>query len=284
MALWHKAGDFAHMVKIEHTLFALPFAYAGAFLAAGGWPGGRTLFWITVAMLGARNAAMGLNRIIDRHIDARNPRTRGRHLPAGRIRTAEAALFTFAFTALLALAAWELNPLCFKLLPLAVVALVAYPYAKRFTWTCHYWMVPAQFFAPFGGWIAVTGRVDTAGVILGLAVGLWIAGFDILYAMQDIQFDRAAGLYSVPASLGVGAALWIARGTHLAVVALLAALAAVLGLGPAYLAGLALAVMLLVYQHSLVSDADVSRAAMAFNINMFIGPLLFLGILVDVFA
>lgn len=284
MSLWRKAVDFAHMVKIEHTLFALPFAYAGAFLAAGGWPGGRTVFWITAAMIGARNAAMGLNRIIDRHIDARNPRTRDRHLPSGRVRSAEAIAFTVAFTALLALAAWQLNPLCFKLLPLAVLALVAYPYAKRFTWTCHYWMVPAQFFAPFGGWIAVTGRVEPAAVILGLAVGLWIAGFDILYAMQDIQFDRTAGLFSVPASLGVGAALWLARGTHLVVVALLAALAAVLGLGPAYMIGLALAASLLVYQHSLVSAADVSRAATAFNINLAIGPLLFLGILVDVFA
>lgn len=284
MSVLAKANAFARMVVIEHTLFALPFAYAGAFLAAGGWPGGDRLFWITVAMIGARNAAMGLNRIIDRRIDARNPRTRNRHLPSGRLGVGEAAAFTAVFLGLLALAAWRLNPLCLKLLPLAVIALAVYPYAKRFTWTCHYWMVPAQFFAPFGGWIAVTGRAEAAPVLLGLAVGLWIAGFDILYALQDVDFDRSAGIYSLPASLGVPAALRVARLTHLVVVGLLASVAVLAGLGVPYLVGLAGAVLLLVYQHSLVSARDVSRAPRAFNVNLAIGPLLFLGILVDVFA
>lgn len=279
-----KANAFARMVVIEHTLFALPFAYAGAFLAAGGRPGAERLFWITVAMIGARNAAMGLNRIIDRRIDAANPRTRDRHLPSGRLGVGEAAAFTAVFLGLLALAAWRLNPLCLKLLPLAVVALVVYPYAKRFTWTCHYWMVPAQFFAPFGGWIAVTGRAEATPALLGLAVGLWIAGFDILYALQDVAFDRSAGIRSLPASLGVPVALRAARLTHLAVVGLLAALAVRAGLGVPYLAALAGAALLLVYQHSLVSAGDVSRAARAFNVNLAIGPLLFLGILVDVLA
>ncbi len=279
-----KAAAFARFVVVEHTLFALPFAYAGAFLAAGGWPGGAKAFWITVAMFGARSAALGLNRIIDRHIDARNPRTRDRELPAGRLSLAEAWAFTLACLGLLTLAAWRLNPLCLKLVPVAVAALVVYPYAKRFTWTCHYWMVPAQAFAPLGGWIAVTGRFELAPVLLGLAVGLWIAGFDILYALQDLEFDRASGLHSLPASVGVPAALLVSRLTHVVVVGLLAALAAVAGLGAPFYAALALAALLLAYQHSLVSPRDLSAAARAFNVNLAVGPLLFLGIVADVLA
>ncbi len=235
-------------------------------------------------MVGARNAAMGLNRIIDRHIDAKNPRTRSRHLPAGRIGLGEAAAFTAGFLALLAVAAWQLNPLCLKLLPLAVLALVAYPYAKRFTWTCHYWMVPAQFFAPFGGWIAVTGEVHPAAVALGLAVGLWIAGFDIIYALQDVAFDRAEGIYSLPASLGVPVALWAARASHAAAVALFLWLRFLLDLGAAYLVGVALAALLLAYQHAVVTPVDTSRAARAFNVNLVIGPLLFASIAADLLA
>lgn len=282
--MWRKAVEFAQMVKVEHTLFALPFAYAGAFLAAGGVPAPRQLLWITLAMIGARNAAMGLNRIIDRHIDARNPRTRSRHLPAGRIGLGEAAAFTAVFLALLAVAAWQLNPLCLKLLPLAVLALVVYPYAKRFTWTCHYWMVPAQFFAPFGGWIAVTGQVHPAPAVLGLAVGLWIAGFDIIYALQDVGFDREEGIHSLPASLGVPVALWAARATHAVAVALFLYLRSLLSLGVPYVTGVVLTALLLAYQHAMVSPEDTSRAARAFNVNLAIGPLLFASIAVDVMA
>lgn len=279
--MWRKGLAFAHMVKVEHTLFALPFAYAGAFLAAGGLPAPRQLFWITVAMVGARNAAMGLNRLIDRHIDALNPRTMGRHLPAGRIKPLEAWLFTAAFLLLLGVAAWQLNRLCLALLPLAVLALVVYPYAKRFTWTCHYWMVPAQFFAPFGGWIAVTGQVHPAAVVLGLAVGLWIAAFDIIYALQDLGFDRAAGVHSLPASLGVRTALWVARASHALVVVLFLWLRSALHLGPIYLAGVLAVAVLLTYQHLMVSPRDFTRAAIAFNVNLVIGPLLFASIVAD---
>ncbi len=279
-----RLGDYASFVKVEHTLFALPFALSGALLAAHGegrWPTGRELLWIGLAMLGARNAAMGLNRIIDRHIDARNPRTKGRHLPAGRLTTAEAWAFVTASLALLLLAAWRLNPLCVRLFPAAVVALAVYPYAKRFTWTCHYWMVPAQFLAPFGAWIAVTGRLSWEPVLLGLAVGLWIAGFDILYALQDLEFDRAHGVRSLPARFGVAAALWVARATHLASLALLLAAGRALGLGPAFHAGLLAMAGIMIYQHSLVSPREWSRAARAFQANLAVGPLLLAGVLVE---
>lgn len=279
-----KAAAFAGMVKVEHTLFALPFAFAGAILAAEGWPEPRQVLWITMAMIGARNAAMGLNRILDRHIDARNPRTRDRHLPAGKIAVGEAWAFTLAFFALLAFSAWRLNTLCLALLPLAVAALVVYPYAKRFTWTCHYWMVPAQFFAPFGGWIAVTGRVEMAPVLLGLGVGLWIAGFDLFYALQDLEFDREAGVHSLPARFGVNAGLWAARATHVAAVGLFLAAGWVLGLGPAYAAGVAAAAGLLAYQHFLVGSGGTEQALRAFNINLAVGPVVLAGILVQVFG
>lgn len=279
IALGRKLRELLRMIVVEHTVFALPFAYAGAFLAAGGRPTAHQLIWITVAMAGARSAALGLNRIIDRRIDAKNPRTSGRHLPSGRVRVGEAALFSGFSLAVLAFAAWQLNPLCVALLPLVVLALVVYPYAKRFTWTCHYWMVPAQFFAPFGGWIAVTGAVEAGAVILGLAVGLWIAAFDILYALQDIEFDRRAGIHSLPAALGVSRALWVSRLTHLVVLVLLVSLGFTLRLGPSYLVGVTLAGALLAYQHLLVSPSDISRAARAFNVNLAIGPVLLAGVL-----
>lgn len=283
--IFEKVGDFASFVAIEHTLFALPFAYAGAILAARGWPSSRHLFWITVAMIGARNAALGLNRIIDRHIDARNPRTAGRHLPSGKLQTGEAIAFTGASLLVLVLAAWELNPLCFKLLPLAVLPLVLYPYAKRFTWTCHYWMVPAQFFAPFGGWVAVKGEISQEALLLGLAVGLWIAGFDIFYALQDIKFDRENGLYSIPATLGIDKALWFARLTHLTVIVLLITLYFRTPIGVPYLVAVSVAATLILWQHMMVrSAADAPKALKAFNLNLIIGPLLFTGIVAGVLA
>ncbi len=283
MGLSGKAKAFAGFVAIEHTLFALPFAYAGAILGAGGWPTASQLLWITVAMVGARNAALGLNRIIDRHIDARNPRTCSRHLPAGKLSYAEAIAFTIASLGLLVLAAWMLNPLCVKLLPLVIPPLVLYPYAKRFTWTCHYWMVPAQFFAPFGGWVAVRGEIGPEALILGLAVGLWIAGFDIFYALQDIKFDRENGLFSIPASLGINKALWVARLTHLVVIALLVWLYYQAHISLAYLLAVLLAATILVFQHLMIrSPEDTARAIKAFNLNLVVGPLLFAGIVAGV--
>ncbi|MBX6376951.1 MAG: UbiA family prenyltransferase [Clostridia bacterium] len=271
------------MIAVEHTAFALPFAYAGAFLAAGGLPPPADLGWITAAMVGARSAALGLNRLIDRHIDALNPRTAGRHLPQGRITPAATLAFVAASFALLFLAAWALNPLCVAFLPLVVPALVVYPYAKRFTSTCHYWMVPAEFFAPFGGWIAVSGTVASAPVLLGLGIGLWIAGFDVFYALQDLAFDRAHGIHSLPADRGIPAALWAARWTHVAAVVLLAAGGLLAGLGTAYVTAVACAAALLAWQHRIVHPGDVSRAPAAFQVNLAIGPLLFAGVLVDLF-
>lgn len=279
-----KAAAFGGMVKVEHTLFALPFAYAGAFLAAGGVPAAHDLIWITLAMAGARSAAMGMNRIIDRRIDAKNPRTQGRHLPAGRLLVRDAWAFTLLSLGLLGVSAWQLNPLCVAFLPLVVPALVVYPYTKRFTWTCHYWLGAAQFFAPFGGWIAVTGEIHPAPVFLGLAVGLWIAGFDIFYALQDLEFDRREEIRSVPACLGVPAALRLALATHLVTFGLFIWVGRLLGLGGPYWAALAVAAGLVAYQHWLVRPGVATRGLKAFNVNMVVGPLLFLGILVDVLA
>jgi 4-hydroxybenzoate polyprenyltransferase len=259
-----KASVYAGFVKFEHTVFALPFAYAGAFLAAGGLPSWWDLGWITVAMVGARSAAMGLNRLIDREIDARNPRTAQRHLPRGLLSASEALAFSLASLGVFALAAAELNRLCLELLPLAVVVLVIYPYTKRFTWTCHYFLGAAQFFAPFGGWIAVTGRIAPGALILGAAVGLWVASFDLIYALQDLDFDRRHGVFSIPARFGPAVGLAAARLGHLLAFALLLSLYFYLHLGPVYLAGVVLTGLLLVYEHSLVSPRDWSRLPVAF--------------------
>ncbi|MDA8145654.1 MAG: putative 4-hydroxybenzoate polyprenyltransferase [Thermaerobacter sp.] len=271
-----KASVYAGFVKLEHTVFALPFAYAGAFLAAGGLPPWRDLVWITVAMVGARSAAMGLNRFIDREIDARNPRTADRHLPRGLLSATEALAFSLASLGVLALAAAELNRLCLELLPLAVVALVIYPYTKRFTWTCHYFLGAAQFFAPFGGWIAVTGRIAPGALILGAAVGLWVASFDLIYALQDLDFDRRHGVFSIPARFGPAAGLAAARVGHLVAFALLLSLYFYLHLGPVYLAGVVLTGLLLVYEHSLVSPRDWSRLPVAFfHVNSAVSLIYF---------
>jgi 4-hydroxybenzoate polyprenyltransferase len=254
------------MIKIEHTLFALPFALMGMLLAAGGFPGWRVLGWILVAMVGARSAAMGFNRLVDREIDAANPRTATRALPAGLVTPGFVALFVAASLGLLLLAAWRLNPLCLALAPLAIAVLLGYSFTKRFTWLSHATLGLALGGAPLGGWVAVRGAFAPTPFLLAGVVVAWVAGFDVLYALQDEAFDRQRGLFSVPARFGTPAALWISGALHLVALVGLAALPWVYppGLGVAYGVGVAGCAALLAWQHAVVRPGDFSRLDAAF--------------------
>lgn len=254
------------MIKFEHTLFALPFAFLGMLLAAEGWPSWRTVLWIVVAMVGARSAAMGWNRLIDRKIDAANPRTASRALPAGLLTPQAVALFIAASAAVLVLAAWQLNRLAFYLSPLALGILFLYSYTKRFTWLSHVVLGLSLSGAPLGAWIAVRGDVQPTPLLLAGAVLLWTAGFDILYALQDLDFDRKAGLYSIPARFGVTGSLWLSGLFHAAMLAILAVLPSVYppGLGAAYWVGWVGCLLLVAYQHWVVRPGDLSRLDAAF--------------------
>jgi 4-hydroxybenzoate polyprenyltransferase len=255
---------FASLVKIEHTVFALPFAYVGSFLAAEGWPGAHDLGWVTAAMVGARSLAMALNRLIDAGIDARNPRTAGRELPRGLLRPWQVACFSAAALALFLAAVWQLDPLVRWLWPIPVLMFVVYPYLKRFTWLCHLWLGLVDGLAPVGGWVAVTGELPLAAWLLGAAVAFWVAGFDLLYALLDVEIDRAQGLHSLAARFGTGAAFAAARACHVATVLFLAGAGARLEAGPLYWAGVGLVLLLLAYEHSLVSPRDLRRLDAAF--------------------
>lgn len=280
---WGRVGALLEMIKFSHTVFALPFALTGMLLAAGGVPGVRVLFWIVAAMVGARTSAMAWNRLADARIDAANPRTADRHLPAGRVQPGEAWALTLGGAALLVLAAWALNPLCLALSPLALAVLFLYPYAKRFTSLCHYLLGLALAAAPLGAWIAVTGAWSWRIVPLGLAVLLWVAGFDILYALQDEAFDRHTGLHSVPQRWGRGPALKRAARLHAAVVGLLALQIPLFGLGLWYALGVGAAAALLLYEHALLTPRDLSRLDAAFfSMNGVISIVVFAATLLDV--
>ena len=254
------------MIKFEHTLFALPFAFLGMVLAARGWPGWATVLWIVVAMIGARSAAMGFNRLVDRRIDAANPRTSKRALPAGLVTPRWVALFVAVSSAVLVLAAWELNPLAFYLSPVALGILFLYSYTKRFTWASHLVLGLSLAGAPLGAWIAVRGDVTATPVLLAACVLLWVAGFDVLYALQDLDFDRRTGLFSVPARFGVVGALWISATLHAGTLILLALLPRIYppGLGPGYWVGWAGCLLLIAYQHWVIRPGDLSRLNAAF--------------------
>src|ERR1700750_2680247 len=202
---------FARLVKFEHTVFALPFAYVGAFLAVDGVPTAHDLLWITVAMVGARSLAMALNRLIDAGIDARNPRTAGRELPSGKLTIGAVVLFSVAALAVFLIAVWQLNPVVRWLWPIPVVAFVVYPYLKRFTWLCHLWLGAVDGLAPVGAWVAITGKLPWQAWALGAAVALWVAGFDLFYALFDREIDREQGLHSWATRWGVGGAFAGAR-------------------------------------------------------------------------
>jgi 4-hydroxybenzoate polyprenyltransferase len=263
-ALVDRALVYGRMIKFSHSVFALPFALASAALAAQGRVPWRELPWIVVAMIGARSAAMGFNRLADQAIDARNPRTAGRELPRGALSRREVWLFVSLSALALVGAAAMLNPLCLLLSPVALLVVFGYSYTKRFTSLSHLVLGLALSIAPVGAWLAVRGRFDAAPVVLALAVLCWVAGFDTIYSCQDVDFDRREGLRSLPALLGIRRALAVARSLHVVAVVLLAALYTLAPLHPIYLAGVAAVAALLVYEHSLVSADDLSRVDAAF--------------------
>jgi 4-hydroxybenzoate polyprenyltransferase len=266
------------MIKIEHTLFALPFAFLGAVLAAGGLPTVRQIIWITLAMVGARSCAMAFNRIADREIDARNPRTKMRAIPAGTLSVSFAWAFTIIAAALFFLAAAMLNSLTLILAPVALTSILLYSYTKRWTTLSHLVLGWCLAIAPAGAWIAVRGALDSpVPFLLSLVVMLWTAGFDVLYACQDYEFDRATGLHSIPRKFGIARALWISRCLHAGAFATLIALYLVTHLGALALVGVIGTAALLVYQHTLVRATDLSRLNAAFfTTNAFVSVILFL--------
>jgi 4-hydroxybenzoate polyprenyltransferase len=276
---------FLSLVKFEHTIFALPFAYIGAFLAVDGVPGGGDLLWITVAMVGARSLAMALNRLIDAGIDARNPRTAGRELPSGALRPWHVVLFSAASLAVFLVAVYQLAPIVRWLWPIPVVAFVVYPYLKRTTWLSHVWLGAVDGLAPVGAWAAITNDMPLEAWLLGAAVAVWVAGFDVLYALFDLDHDREHGLHSIPARFGVGAAFAVARACHVATVAFLAAAGLALEVGALYWVGVAVVAGLLVYEHSIVSPRDTRRLDAAFfTMNGVISVSFFAFVLADVLA
>lgn len=276
---------FIKMIKLEHSLFALPFAFVGMILAANGFPSWNIILWVVAAMVGARSAAMGVNRYADAEIDARNPRTASREIPAGNISKKAALFYILLSLALYFTAAFMLNRLTAILSPIPVLIFILYAYAKRFTNFCHIILGVALGLAPICAWIAVTGSIDTAPFILGGAVILWVAGFDILYAIQDIEYDRKEGLHSIPAVFGTGGSLIIARILHFAAVCLFISLMAFTNLGYVYLAGVLLSGALMAYEHSLVSKDDLSKLNMAFfNMNAYISITIMIFTIIDIWA
>jgi 4-hydroxybenzoate polyprenyltransferase len=273
------------MIKWEHSVFALPFALCGAMLAARGIPALHQLIWIVVAMVAARSAAMAFNRLADVSIDAANPRTRARALPAGALTHSFVRNFVVLSSAIFVLAAWELNRLAFLLSPVALAVLLLYSYTKRWTRWSHLVLGFALGMAPAAAWIAVRGALDLRILLLTAAVTFCVAGFDVLYACQDYAFDRQSGLHSIPRHCGVGAALWIARLFHLAMLFLLAAVIWAFGLGAYAITGIAAVLLLLAYEHSLVSKDDLSRLNSAFfTMNGIISVIFFVFIALDLLA
>jgi 4-hydroxybenzoate polyprenyltransferase len=274
---------FASLVKVEHTVFALPFAYIGAFLAVDGVPRAHDIFWITVAMVGARSLAMALNRLIDAGIDARNPRTAGRELPRGVLRPWQVLLFSLASLAVFLVAVYQLAPIVRWLWPIPVAAFVIYPYLKRWSWVSHFWLGAVDGLAPLGAWAAITNELPWEAWALGGAVAFWVAGFDLFYALFDLDIDRAQGLHSLPARFGVGATFAGARLCHAATVACLVAAGLGLPVDALYWIGVAAVAGLLLYEHSLVSPRDRRRLDMAFfTMNGVISVTFFALVLGDV--
>lgn len=266
-----KIKIFLEMIKFSHTIFALPFALTGALLAAGGLPSLRQIFWIVVAMVGARTAAMAMNRLIDAEIDARNPRTATRAIPAGLVSRGLTLCFTVASTALMLLAAQMLNPLCLKLAPIAIFFLLLYSYCKRFTALAHVVLGICLAAAPIGAWVAIRGTIDPPALVLGAVVLFWVAGFDILYALQDLDFDRSAGLHSIPVLLGVTGSIRTARIFHTIMIALLFTLYNFMHLGTFFLLGILAVIAMLTYEHWLLRNGDLTKLDAAFfNMNGYI--------------
>jgi 4-hydroxybenzoate polyprenyltransferase len=273
---------FASLVKIEHTVFALPFAYVGALLCIQAIPSAHDLAWITLAMVGARSLAMGLNRLIDRAIDARNPRTAGRELPAGLLSTVQVVVFCALALALFLVAVWQLNSVVRWLWPIPVAAFVVYPYLKRWTWLCHAWLGAVDGLAPVGAWVAITGRLPWEAWMLGLAVALWVGGFDLFYSLFDLEVDREQGLHSFATRFGERRLFWAARLAHLGTVLALAAVGVGLHLGLWYWLGIAAVALLLAYEHAIVRPGDLRRLDAAFfTMNGVISVVFFAFVLAE---
>jgi 4-hydroxybenzoate polyprenyltransferase len=270
------------MIKWEHSIFALPFALCGAMLAAGGFPSVHKLLWIVVAMVAARSAAMAFNRWADAAIDAANPRTSTRALPAGHLSPGFVVTFVVASSLVFVLAASQLNRLALMLSPAALAVLLLYSYTKRVTRWSHIVLGFALGIAPSAAWIAVRGSLDPRILLLTAAVTFWVAGFDVLYACQDYEFDQQAGLHSIPQYLGIRGALWVARGFHVAMVGFLVTLLIVFGMGKLAAVGVGVVILLLLYEHSLVKANDLSKLNAAFfTMNGVISVLLFVFVAAD---
>ncbi len=276
---------YLSFVRFSHSVFALPFAFAGALLASRQhpitWP---VVGWILVAMVAARSAAMGFNRLVDARYDALNPRTANREIPRGAMTQLEASVFVMLASALFLFAAWRLNPICFALSPVALAIVFWYSLAKRFTSYTQLFLGLAMAVAPVGGWLAVGGRGGWEPWLLALAIGTWVGGFDVLYACQDLEFDRAHGLRSIPVRFGVPAALEISRAMHLLTMGSFVALAWVTPLPWFYFAGVAIVGALLVYEQSLVRADDLSQVKRAFDLNGYVGILYLLVLAVSLYA
>jgi 4-hydroxybenzoate polyprenyltransferase len=258
------AREFFETIKVEHTIFALPFAYMTLFLVSGGWPSGGDFLWITVAMAGGRTFGMAANRLVDAEIDKRNPRTMNRAIPAGRLSAGTTLAWMGLSLAVFLTAVWQLQPVCRKLWPVALVAMGVYPYTKRFTWAAHLFLGFVYFIVPTAIWLAVTGTLSRPAVVLGVGAGLWVAGFDIIYACQDVDHDRRGGLHSMPADLGIRPALWISRAFHIGFVLCLLYAGRLLSTGPVYTGGVAVTAAVLAWEHRLVRPDDLSRVGAAF--------------------
>jgi 4-hydroxybenzoate polyprenyltransferase len=275
--VWRRVQIVLEAIKFEHTIFALPFALMGLVYAAEGVPDARTLGWILVAMVGARTAAMAFNRIVDRTIDALNPRTRQRALPAGLLTVRQMATLMAGAIVAFVYAAWQLNWLCFWLSPVALAIILGYSYSKRFTPLSHYWLGLSLGIAPSATWIAVRGTLELPPILLTLAVALWVAGFDILYSLQDYEFDKQYGLRSLPETLGKAQAIAVSRLSHLLCIGLFALAGYTLQVGWLYYVGVALAALMLAYEQSLVKPDDLSKLDLAFfTMNGYVSIGLFL--------
>ena len=272
-----RLSTYLSFVRFSHSVFALPFALTGALLAsrqhAVSW---RQALWIVACMVTARSAAMGFNRLVDARFDAANPRTAMRELPSGRMSTREATVFVAVMSAAFVAAAAQLGTICFVLSPVALLVIFWYSLAKRYTWGTQFFLGLAMAIAPVGGWLAAGGGAGWQPWLLGLAIGLWVGGFDVLYACQDLDVDRRQHLKSIPVRFGVARSLTISRVMHVGTVACLTLLGAIAGLGPIYFGGVAAVAALLAYEQSLVSESDLSQVKRAFDLNGYVGILYFM--------
>ena len=280
-----RVRTYLSFVRFSHSVFALPFALTGALLAsrhhAVTW---RQVAWIVVCMVTARSAAMGFNRLVDARFDAANPRTAGREIPSGRMSPAEAAIFVAVMSAAFIFAAGQINQLCLVLSPVALAIIFWYSLAKRYTWATQFFLGLAMAIAPVGGWLAAGGGAAWEPWLLGLAIALWVGGFDVLYACQDLEVDRRQHLRSIPVRFGIARSLWISRAMHAGTVVCLATLGAMTGLGFIYFLGVAAVAGLLIYEQSLVSETDLSKVKLAFDLNGYVGILYFLVTAISVYA